>query len=161
MKRFLTGAAPFASGVLFGSGLLLSGMTRPEKVIGFLDWFGAWDASLLLVMAGAVAVHAIAYRLTRALPSPLLMGKWSLPRRRPIDFRLVLGAATFGVGWGLSGYCPGPAVVSLGAASSGVLVFTLAMLLGMRGAAQLERASRVRERTDATQRVERGLASDG
>lgn len=160
MKRFLTGAAPFVAGVLFGSGLLLSGMTRPEKVLGFLDWFGAWDASLLLVMAGAVGVHAMAYRLISGRSSPLLARQWSLPPRRAIDLRLLLGAATFGVGWGLSGYCPGPAIVSLAEASSGVLVFTLATLLGMLSAAQLERRDASNTSSRAS-RDERALPSDG
>lgn len=136
----LQGLAAFVSGLSFGGGLLLSGMTRPKKVIGFLDVFGAWDASLAFVMIGAIGVHALAYRLIRSRPAPLLAREWSLPTRRDIDVQLLGGAALFGVGWGLGGYCPGPAVVSLASGALAVIVFTLAMLAGMLVIARLERA---------------------
>lgn len=139
------GLAAFGSGALFGAGLLVSGMAIPTKVIGFLDVFGAWDGSLVFVMLGAIAVHFIAYRLIRGRASPLLAEKWSLPTRRDIDFKLVAGAAVFGLGWGLSGYCPGPAVVSLASGAPGVIVFTAAMLAGMLMASRLERASLPRD----------------
>lgn len=118
------------AGVLFGSGLVISGMTQPAKVIGFLDVFGQWDASLMFVMLGAVGVHALAYRVARARTRPLLAPDFAIPAAAAIDARLVLGAAIFGVGWGLSGYCPGPAVVALSSGQLGVLVFAACMLLG-------------------------------
>jgi len=128
------------AGVVFSAGLLLSGMTRPEKVIGFLDVGGRWDASLLCVMAGAVAVHLAVYRLTLGRPAPLFSPRFWLPVRTDIDRPLLLGAALFGVGWGLGGYCPGPALVSLPYGGASALVFVLAMSLGMLAAAGLERA---------------------
>jgi uncharacterized membrane protein YedE/YeeE len=131
----------FVAGALFGAGLLVSGMTVPAKVIGFLDVFGAWDASLVLVMLGAIGVHFIAYRLISGRPSPLLGASWALPTRRDIDLKLLAGAAVFGLGWGLSGYCPGPAVVSLASGGAGTLVFFLAMLVGMLVTAWLESQS--------------------
>ena len=139
------GLVAFGSGALFGVGLLVSGMTQPAKVIGFLDVFGAWDPSLAFVMLGAIAVHFVAYRLIRRRASPLLAEKWVLPTRRDIDFKLVAGAAVFGLGWGLAGYCPGPAVVSLASGAPGVVVFTAAMLAGMLAASRLERADVPRE----------------
>jgi uncharacterized membrane protein YedE/YeeE len=130
----------FGSGALFGAGLLLSGMTRPQKVLGFLDVFGAWDASLAFVMVGAIGVHLLAYRFIRGRPAPVLARDWALPTRRDVDFKLVLGAVIFGIGWGLAGYCPGPAVVSLGSGALGVVVFVVTMLLGTLAASRLERA---------------------
>ena len=132
------GAIALLAGVLFGAGLLISGMTRPQKVIGFLDLFGAWDASLMFVMVGAIAVHFVAYRLIRGRSAPLLAPKFSLPTRRDVDLRLIAGAALFGVGWGLGGYCPGPAVTSLATSTTAVLVFVGAMLLGMFSAQRLD-----------------------
>ena len=132
-------AAALAAGALFGTGLVVSGMTLPDKVIGFLDPFGGrWDPSLALVMAGAIAVHTIVYHAVKRRPSPLLASSWSLPSRRDIDGKLLLGAALFGVGWGLGGYCPGPGVVSLvdGAASS--IVFVGVMLAAMALTARVE-----------------------
>jgi uncharacterized membrane protein YedE/YeeE len=131
-------ALALLAGVLFGAGLLISGMTRPQKVIGFLDLFGAWDASLLLVMIGAIGVHFAAYRLIRGRRSPLLASQFSLPTRHDIDLRLIAGAALFGVGWGLGGYCPGPAVTSIATSTTPVLVFVGAMLLGMFSTQRLE-----------------------
>jgi hypothetical protein len=123
--------AAFASGSLFGIGLLVSGMTKPAKVIGFLDLFGAWDASLMFVMMGAIGVHLVAYRLILKRGAPLFDAKFHLPARKDIDARLVVGAALFGVGWGLGGYCPGPALVSLGSGALSAFVFVGAMTLGM------------------------------
>jgi uncharacterized protein len=128
------------SGALFGAGLALSGMTRPAKVIGFLDVFGAWDASLAFVMMGAIAVHVIAYRLVRGRPTPLLASKFAIPSRRDIDLRLITGAALFGIGWGIGGYCPGPAVTSLPTGAASVIVFVLAMTAGMFATARIEAA---------------------
>lgn len=120
-----------AAGGLFGVGLALSGMTRPQKVLGFLDVTGAWDASLAFVMAGAVTVYALAYRLIRTRRAPLFEPEFHVPAQRPVDAPLLLGAAVFGVGWGLGGFCPGPALVSLGAAAPYALAFTAAMTAGL------------------------------
>ncbi len=120
------------SGALFGVGLVVSGMTRPSKVLGFLDLTGAWDASLAFVMVGAIAVHVVAYRLLRRRgDTPLFAAKLDLPVARGIDGRLITGAALFGVGWGLGGFCPGPALASLGALAPGAAVFVAAMTAGM------------------------------
>jgi uncharacterized protein len=121
-----------AAGLLFGAGLLLSGMTRPAKVLAFLDVFGDWDASLALVMAGAISVHALGYRLVRRRTVPLADERFWVPEQKKLDARLLVGAALFGVGWGLSGYCPGPALVSLASAGPGVLVFVIALVLGSK-----------------------------
>lgn len=132
-------AAAFFAGLVFAVGLGVSGMTVPAKVIGFLDLFGGhWDPSLALVMAGAIGVHLPLYHLIRARPgSPAPIGtcgpidEEAPGTPNPIGGRLIAGCAIFGVGWGLGGYCPGPAVVSLVSAAPGVLVFVAAMLVGM------------------------------
>lgn len=123
----------FASiaGLVFGVGLVLSGMTQPAKVVGFLDLSGRWDPSLAFVMGGAIAVHFLAYRLVPKLKRPIWGAAWSLPTRRDVDRRLVLGAVLFGAGWGLGGYCPGPALTSVVAGASSTLIFTSAMLVAM------------------------------
>jgi uncharacterized membrane protein YedE/YeeE len=128
MRALLTS---FISGMVFALGLGISGMTRPIKVIGFLDFFGAWDASLAFVMIGAIAVYVAAYRWSRRMPSPLLAPDFSLPKRSDLDTKLILGAAIFGAGWGLSGFCPGPAITSLAAGAPAVLIFVAAMVVGM------------------------------
>jgi len=125
--------ANFACGLLFGAGLLISGMTQPEKVLGFLDLFGAWDATLAFVMAGAVAVTAAGYALARRRGVPLLTAKLQWPTRRDVDAPLVAGAILFGIGWGLIGLCPGPALVNLAGLSTPVIVFVIAMAVGMAG----------------------------
>lgn len=119
------------TGLIFGLGLIVSGMTDPSKVTGFLDLAGAWDPSLALVMGGAIGVNLIAFRLARTRARAILGGPMHLPEARQIDRRLVLGGLTFGVGWGLAGFCPGPALASLATGGSKPLIFTLAMLLGM------------------------------
>ena len=138
MKR---GLAAFGSGLVFSAGLCLSGMTRPSKVLAFLDVGGAWDASLAFVMAGAIAVAAVAFRASARRGTPLLGERFDVPRRASaIDARLIAGGAVFGVGWGLSGLCPGPAVVSLASGQIGAAVFVASMLAGMllhRGAERL------------------------
>lgn len=121
----------FAGGLLFALGLGVSGMTQPTKVIGFLDVFGAWDPTLAFVMMGAMLVYTVMYRLTVARGTPLLGGVLSLPTRRDIDARLVVGATLFGVGWGLGGFCPGPALTSLASGTRATLFFVLAMTAGM------------------------------
>jgi uncharacterized membrane protein YedE/YeeE len=119
------------AGLVFGLGLILSGMTDPAKVIGFLDLAGNWDPSLAFVMGGAIMVGFAAFRFAANRSTALLGDVMRLPTARHIDRRLVLGGLTFGVGWGLAGYCPGPAVVSLATGSSEPIIFLIAMLAGM------------------------------
>ncbi len=121
----------FFSAVLFAVGLGISGMTQPTKIIGFLDIFGAWDPSLAFVMAGAVGVNVILYRLSIKRLRPLFASAFAVPPRNTVNLSLVTGAALFGVGWGLSGYCPGPALVSSVTGWGSVLAFVGAMLAGM------------------------------
>ena len=125
--------ASFVCGLIFGAGLLISGMTQPEKVLGFLDIFGAWDATLAFVMAGAVAVASIGFVLARRSAAPVFAAKFSWPEPRDIDAPLVAGAILFGIGWGLVGICPGPALVNLAGLSLPIVVFVAAMVLGMLG----------------------------
>lgn len=121
----------FVCGLIFALGLGIGGMTQPAKVIGFLDVFGDWDPSLAFVMGGAVATHAILRRLVIRRAAPLLEAGFSLPTLTSIDGRLLGGAALFGVGWGIAGFCPGPALVATGAGARAAMVFTVAMLAGM------------------------------
>jgi uncharacterized protein len=123
--------ASFACGLVFGWGLLISGMTQPAKVLGFLDILGPWDPTLVFVMAGAVAVTGIGYALGRRRPKPVLAAESLWPTRRDIDRPLVIGSVLFGAGWGLVGLCPGPAVANLATLSPGVIAFVLAMAVGM------------------------------
>ena len=120
-----------AAGLLFGAGLTISGMTDPQRVRGFLDLFGRWDPTLAFVMGGAVMVMAVAWRLRGKMGHPLFAEKFALPDRSDLDARLILGSALFGVGWGLAGLCPGPAIASLALAPAAVLPFVVAMLAGM------------------------------
>ena len=124
------------SGVVFGAGLIVSGMTDPTKVIGFLDVTGSWDPSLAFVMASALAVMFAAYRLADRQGHPLTDQKFHLPTRNGLDRSLILGSVLFGIGWGLSGFCPGPAITSLGFApfssqAQDILVFASSMVIGM------------------------------
>ncbi len=123
--------ASFVVGFIFAIGLGISGMTQPQKVVGFLNLFGGWDPSLIFVMGGAVAVHFITYRLIRRRPSPLLATNWQVPTKTEITPALVVGAVLFGVGWGLGGFCPGPAMTSLMSFESRPVVFVVSMLVGM------------------------------
>lgn len=123
-------AAAFGAGALFAVGLTVSGMTKPAKVVGFLDVGGAWDPSLLFVMVGAIAVHFVAHRLIRHRRSPLFDAQFHLPTRKDIDLRLLIGAAIFGIGWGLAGFCPGPGIVSAASGSSNAVLFVAAMTVG-------------------------------
>lgn len=123
----------FACGLIFGAGLLISGMTDTAKVLGFLDLFGAWDATLAFVMAGAVAVTSIGFALARRRGAPAFSAQHLWPTRKDIDAPLVAGAVLFGVGWGLAGLCPGPALVNLAGLTWPVIVFVAAMAAGMIG----------------------------
>lgn len=121
----------FLSGALFAVGLGVAGMTNPAKVMAFLDVSGAWDPSLAFVMIGAIAVYAVAFRLAVRRPAPVLAEAFSLPRRSDLDAPLILGAGLFGAGWGLAGYCPGPAITSLATGAPGVFLFVASMVAGM------------------------------
>lgn len=130
--RLLPRITAFGAGVLFALGLTFSGMTQPARIVRFLDFAGAWDPSLLLVMGAAIAVYLPLSRLITRRSAPLWEKEFSLPLSKAIDARLVIGAAIFGAGWGLGGFCPGPAITSLGAGSGTALVFFLAMIAGMK-----------------------------
>ena len=121
----------WVSGLVFGFGLILAGMANPAKVLAFLDISGSWDPSLAFVMAGAIAIGAVAFALARNRGSSYLGVSISLPASRVIDRRLVLGSFVFGIGWGMAGICPGPALVLLGSGSGKGIVFVAAMLVGM------------------------------
>ena len=134
----------FLGGLVFGVGLAIAGMTQPAKIVGFFDFFGSWDPSLGCVMGGALLVYTPVYRwAVRTWQHPIWAPKFSLPTRNDIDGRLIVGSAIFGIGWGLGGYCPGPAFTSVGARSQEALTFGLAMLIGV-GAYQL--FTRIREK---------------
>ena len=123
--------AALVAGLLFGAGLALSGMLDPVRVLGFLDVAGTWDSSLAFVLGGAVTVSAVGTVLARRMKTPVLAGSFDIPTSRRIDARLVLGSALFGIGWGLAGFCPGPAVAALSLLMPKALVFVAAMLAGM------------------------------
>jgi uncharacterized membrane protein YedE/YeeE len=123
--------ASLVCGFIFGLGLLISGMTQPTKVLGFLDIFGAWDPSLAVVMAAALAVSGIGYWLVQQRPQPVFAPRFDIPTRTGIDTPLVAGSALFGIGWGLVGLCPGPALENLATLSPPVIVFCVALAAGM------------------------------
>jgi len=127
------------AGLVFGLGLILSGMASPAKVLGFLDLAGSWDPSLALVMVGAIAVGLVAFALARRRTATLLGAPLRLPTATAIDRRLLVGSLLFGVGWGLAGFCPGPALVALGMGELKAVVFVAAMLAGMGVFELLER----------------------
>lgn len=127
MKREL---AALAAGLLFGLGLAVAQMTDPLKVLAFLDLAGQWDPSLLLVLGGAVIVTFVGYRLALGRPAPALAPRFELPIQTLIDRPLVAGSAIFGIGWGIAGYCPGPAISSVAFANAEVLVFLPALAVG-------------------------------
>jgi uncharacterized protein len=135
-----TNAVAFASGLVFALGLGLSGMTRPSKVLGFLDVAGSWDPSLAFVMVGAIGVHLLFVRRARRAASPRMAPRFTWPPEGRIDVRLLAGAALFGIGWGLAGYCPGPSLVALASLGPGVLLFVSAMAAGTFIAGKLDRA---------------------
>ena len=124
--------APLLCGLVFGAGLLISGMVQPTKVLGFLDIFGAWDPSLAVVMAAALAVALPGFRLADRGARPWFAREYFRPGKSGIDLPLVTGAAMFGIGWGLVGLCPGPALESLATLSPGIIVFVGAMAAGMK-----------------------------
>lgn len=131
MNRTANAFLPFLAGLLFGTGLLASGMTNPAKVKGFLDVFGAWDPSLAFVMVGAIGVAFFAFRIAARRRVSASGMPFVLPPTQGIDTRLVAGGLIFGAGWGWAGYCPGPAIVAAGALSADAWVFVAAMLVGM------------------------------
>ncbi|MGQ0752841.1 MAG: DUF6691 family protein [Betaproteobacteria bacterium] len=135
----MNGLAAFAAGLVFGAGLILSGMTDPGKVIGFLDIAGNWDPSLAFVMGGAILVGFFAFRMAARRTHSFLSGAMHLPRRRDIDGRLVAGSVLFGIGWGIAGFCPGPALVAFASGTEPAAVFVAAMLFGMAVHISLER----------------------
>jgi uncharacterized membrane protein YedE/YeeE len=128
MSKLLTA---LVSGIIFAIGLGIAGMTLPQRVISFLDVFGSWNPALGFVMIGAIAVHSIAYLIARKKSSPALDSCFHVPDKNAIDFKLLFGSALFGVGWGLGGFCPGPAITSLASGFSTVLTFVAAMITGM------------------------------
>ncbi|HKX93080.1 MAG TPA: YeeE/YedE family protein [Methylibium sp.] len=130
------------AGLVFGIGLIVSGMADPAKVLGFLDLAGAWDPSLAFVMAGAILVGVVAFFVAGRRARTFLGGELKLPTARQIDRRLVLGSVVFGIGWGIAGFCPGPALVALGLGEAKALVFVAAMLAGMGLFELLERRAR-------------------
>ncbi|MFM8865719.1 MAG: DUF6691 family protein [Limnohabitans sp.] len=132
----------FLVGLLFGWGLLISGMTDPGKVIGFLDLAGAWDPSLALVMGGAIAIGFFAFGAAKKRTSNFLGGALHLPTSRDLDKRLLLGSLLFGAGWGLAGFCPGPGIVSMADGQPKAAVFVLAMIAGMLVFEWLDRLGR-------------------
>lgn len=129
-------------GLLFGLGLIVSGMINPAKVLGFLDIAGAWDPSLAFVMMGAIAMTAATFPVAQKMSQSLTGEPMRLPTDTRLDRRLLIGSAIFGIGWGLAGFCPGPAVVGAGAGESKALIFVLAMLAGMLLFQQWERRTK-------------------
>jgi uncharacterized membrane protein YedE/YeeE len=127
----------FVIGLIFSAGLILAGMTDPAKVQNFLDLAGQWDPSLMFVMIGAIAVTFVGYKLVLKRKAPIFGGKFHLPTRKDADSRLLVGSGLFGIGWGLAGLCPGPAVTSLGIGSAGIFVFVAALAVGMFAARKL------------------------
>lgn len=129
--------AAWLAGLVFGVGLVLGGMTQPAVVLGFLDVFGDWNPQLLFLMVAAVVTTAIGYRVVLRRRRPLLAACFQVPAARRIDRRLLVGGAIFGIGWGLGGYCPGPALASLTGGAPSLLLFVVCMLLGWWAAARL------------------------
>ena len=123
--------ASLVVGIMFALGLGLSGMTQPQKVIGFLDLFGNWDPSLIFVMIGAIAVHFVTYKLIRLRTTPLLSAEWHVPNKKDITPALIIGSFLFGSGWALAGFCPGPAVTALASFEFRPFIFVFSMIIGM------------------------------
>jgi uncharacterized protein len=131
MKSSYRNLSALVAGILFGLGLAISQMADPNKVLGFLDVAGSWDPSLILVMAGAVGVTMIAFRWVLRRPAPLFDTTFHLPRVTRVDAPLIVGATIFGVGWGLAGYCPGPALASIATLGADPLVFVATLIAGV------------------------------
>nr|WP_113865135.1 YeeE/YedE family protein [Brenneria salicis]NMN91110.1 hypothetical protein [Brenneria salicis ATCC 15712 = DSM 30166]RBP66610.1 hypothetical protein DES54_103140 [Brenneria salicis ATCC 15712 = DSM 30166]RLM31953.1 hypothetical protein BHG07_02320 [Brenneria salicis ATCC 15712 = DSM 30166] len=131
MRTIYQFAAALGSGMVFGFGLSLSGMLNPARIQGFLDIFGAWDASLAFVLGGAVIVAFFGMQVMKRMRRPLLSESFDVPTNRRIDAPLIVGSAIFGLGWGLGGFCPGPAVASLSVGVPQIALFVIAMLIGM------------------------------
>jgi hypothetical protein len=121
----------YLSGLIFSIGLAVSGMTQPKKVLAFLDIFGDWDSSLMFVMVGAIGAYSVVYRLVLKRQKPLIEDKLQIPEPRKVDKELILGAIIFGIGWGLAGFCPGPALTSLATLQKAPLIFGLGLIGGM------------------------------
>ncbi len=138
-KNHLSRLAEFAVGLVFGLGLMFSGMTDPGKVIGFLDLFGSWDPSLALVMGGAIMVGFFAFAVAKKRTTTFLGGVLRFPTSFDIDKKLIIGSLIFGTGWGLAGFCPGPALVSMADGQPKALIFVVAMLVGMVGFELMDR----------------------
>lgn len=144
----------FAAGALFSVGLAIAGMTKPSKVVGFLDITGNWDPSLAFVMVGGIAVYFVANRLVKGRAMPIVGGSFHLPTRRDIEPNLVIGAGLFGIGWGLAGYCPGPGLTSLGTGTINSIVFIAMMSTGMILFEQFQKIRSKRERAAAARVVQ-------
>ena len=130
MNHLLRRISEYLIGLLFGVGLIVGGMINPGKVIGFLDFFGQWDPSLAFVMGGAVIISFVAFRVAKQREFSLLGRVINLNDSKSIDLRLVLGSGLFGIGWGLSGFCPGPAIAALGTGEWKAYLFVVAMIIG-------------------------------
>lgn len=141
MKLFLT----YLSGLVFGVGISMSGMGNPAKVLNFFDFAGTWDASLIFVMGGAFVVTAIGYRIVFTRPKPMFEPKFTVPTSRVIDAKLVGGSAVFGVGWGISGFCPGASLPVITTGNSGVLMFTVSLIAGIFAARVMMNAASARK----------------
>lgn len=131
MKKRFGLLSQYLIGVLFGWGLIISGMSNPQKILGFLDLAGSWDPSLMFVMAGAVLVGFAGFYVVSKRAEAFFGGALHIPKRRDITKPLIIGSLIFGAGWGVAGFCPGPALVALGAGHIKALVFAIAMLAGM------------------------------
>jgi uncharacterized membrane protein YedE/YeeE len=131
MKKHLDTLSSFIVGLIFGIGLILAGMTNPAKVIGFLDITGTWDPSLAFVMGGAILVAIVAFRFAKKRTANFLGGAMRMPTSDMIDKRLVIGSLLFGAGWGMAGFCPGPALTSIGTGNPKAVIFVIAMIVGM------------------------------
>ena len=131
MKKHLDTLSSFIVGLIFGVGLILAGMTNPAKVIGFLDITGTWDPSLAFVMGGGILVAIVAFRFVKKRTVNFLGGAMRMPTSDMIDKRLVIGSLLFGVGWGMAGFCPGPALTSMGTGNPKAVIFVIAMIAGM------------------------------
>jgi uncharacterized membrane protein YedE/YeeE len=142
MNAFLRLVVSLTCGIVFGFGLSLSGMLDPTRVRGFLDVFGQWDPSLAFVLAGAVAASFVGIQIGRRMRKPVLAPSFGLPSKTQVDARLIIGSTLFGIGWGMSGLCPGPAIASLALGLMPTMVFTTAMLVGMAAFALFESAGR-------------------